>query len=108
MSLYDFRSVFMPYCLHKQPDGRYIVLNREYKPIGFFTRAHVKYEEYPIAVFLEGINSAMAAKLSPEGDTDTDDIFLYNDRCVPTDNAANMNRYLSKLKLLAKLKIKNA
>ena len=37
MPLGDFRSVFMPYCLRKQKDGRYVVLNREYKPVGFFT-----------------------------------------------------------------------
>jgi len=107
MPLSDFRSVFMPYCLRKQNDGRYVVLNREYKPVGFFTREYVKYEEHPVAVTIEGIGSATAAKLSAKGDTSTDDIFLYNDGCVPTENAENMKAYLAKLQILAKLKIKS-
>ena len=36
--------------LQKQPDGRYAVLNREYKPVGFCTRKYVTYEEYPVLV----------------------------------------------------------
>jgi hypothetical protein len=35
MSHSDFRAMFFPYCLQKQKDGRYVVLNREYKPVGF-------------------------------------------------------------------------
>ncbi|HWR76613.1 MAG TPA: hypothetical protein VN283_05310 [Thiobacillus sp.] len=106
MPLGDFRSVFMPYCLRKQEDGRYVVLNREYKPVGFFTHSHVKYDEYPVAVQLEGIGPATAAKLSWKGDDNPDEIFLYNDGCVPTHSAKNMDTYLAKLQILAKLKIK--
>lgn len=106
MSLSDFRSVFMPYCLRKQPDGRYVVLNREYKPVGFFTRDFVKYEEHPVAVHLAGIKATTAAKLSWSGDANPDEIFLYNDGCVPTDSAENMKKYLAKLQILAKLSIK--
>ena len=105
MALNDFRSVFFPYCLDKQPDGRYVVLNREYKPIGFKTREHIKYENYPIDVELKGIGSATAAKLSYKGDSNTDRIYLYNDDCVPTENAEHMKNYLERLKSLARLKI---
>lgn len=106
MPLSDFRSVFMPYCLRKQKDGRYVVLNREYKPVGFFTREFVKYEEHPVAVHLEGIGTATATKLSWEGSENADEIFLYNDGSVPTASASNMKAYLAKLQILAKLKIK--
>jgi hypothetical protein len=34
MALDDFRAVFLPYCLEKRNGGRYVVLNREYKPVG--------------------------------------------------------------------------
>ncbi|MBV5345669.1 MAG: hypothetical protein JZU63_09185 [Rhodoferax sp.] len=106
MALLDFRSVFMPYCIRKQSDGRYVVLNREYKPVGFATNAFIKYDEHPVAVDLEGITPATAAKLSWTGKNDTDEIFLYSDGCSPLTSADNMRRYLSKLEVLAGLKIK--
>lgn len=99
--LYSCRIAF-----RKQKDGRYVVLNREYKPVGFFTREFVKYEEHPVAVNLEGIGPATAANLSWSGDENPDEIFLYNDGCIPTDGTANMKKYLAKLQILAKLRIK--
>lgn len=105
MPLGDFRSVFLPYCLDKQPDGKYAVLNREYKPVGFKTREYIKYEEYPVCVELKGIGPATAAKISFKGDDNTDRIYLYNDGCVPTASAENMKAYLKRIDLLAKLKV---
>ncbi|MEZ2236966.1 hypothetical protein [Microcoleus sp.] len=105
MALNDFRAIFLPYCLDKQSDGRYVVLNRGYKPIGFKTRENIKYEDYPICVELKGIGSVTAAKLSFEGDPNTDRIYLYNDGCVPTQSAEHMKNYLERLKILAKLKV---
>ncbi len=105
MALNDFREVFLPYCLKKQSDGRYVVLNREYKPIGFKTRENIKYEEYPICVDLKGIGSATTTKLSYKGDSNTDEIYLYNNSCVPTANAEHMKNYLKRLEILAKFKV---
>ena len=105
MPLGDFRSVFFPYCLKKQEDGRYAVLNREYKPVGFFTREYITYANYPVLVKLKGLTAKKAAKLSWKGDEQTDEIFLYNDGCVPTHSKANMHAYLAKLELLAKLSV---
>ncbi|CDH43252.1 hypothetical protein [Candidatus Contendibacter odensensis] len=108
MALCDFRSVFMPYCLVKQANGKYVVLNREYKPIGFFTTEWINYEDYPIAVEIEGIGPATAKKLSVTCESDIEKIFLYNDGCVPTQSDKNMKNYLKKLEILAKLKIKSS
>lgn len=47
---------------------------------------------------------ATVAKLSWKGSRDVEAIFLYNDGCVPTVNAKNMEKYLERLNLLAKLK----
>lgn len=105
MALNNFRALFFPYCLDKQSDGRYVVLNREYKPIGFKTREHIKYEDYPVCVGLKGIGSATAAKLSYKGNSNTDRIYLYNDGCVPTESAEPMKNYLDRLEILAKLKV---
>ncbi len=101
----DFRSVFLPYCLDKQPDGRYVVLNRKYKPIGFTTKDHIKYDDYPICVKLKGIGAATAAKISFKGDSDLDRIYLYGDGCNPTTSSQYMNDYLKRLEILAKIQV---
>lgn len=105
MALGDFRAVFLPYCLQKQEDGRYAVLNREYKPVGFYTSDWVKYEEHPVLVKLKGLTKAKAVKLSDKGDADLDCIYLYNDATNPVRNKVNMRAYLTKLEMLAKLSI---
>ena len=101
----DFRAVFLPYCLDKQADGRYAVLNREYKPIGFCVTEHVIYDQHPVLAKLKGLTAKKAALLSAKGDPDLKRIYLYNDRCIPTRSKAGMEAYLSKLEILAKLKI---
>lgn len=65
----------------------------------------MRYEDYPIAVKFKGLGAATAARISHEGSTDLDAIYLYNDGCVPTDGAANLNAYLKRLAVFAKLKI---
>lgn len=104
MPLNDFRSVHLPYCLMRQDDGSYVVLNREYKPIGFKTENWVDYEKYPIAVKIKGLTARTAAKISYKGSTDLDAIYLYNDGCIPTRSAKNMREYLNRLDILAKLR----
>lgn len=107
MPLGDFRSAYLPYCLQRLKDGRYIVLNREYKPLGFITREHIEYEKYPIASNISGIGESTAAKLSWKNDPNLDRIYLYNDTCIPTESEANMKAYLEKIKILARLKLKS-
>ncbi|TAE59412.1 MAG: hypothetical protein EAZ76_05520 [Nostocales cyanobacterium] len=104
MSL-EFRAIFFPYCLQKQSDGRYVVLNRRYKPLGFNTLEHIEYEKYPICVKLKGLGSKTAAKLSWNGDSNTDIIYLYNDGCIPTNSSQDMKNYLKRLEILAKLQV---
>ena len=106
MPLGDFRSIYMPYCLKKQDDGSYAVLNREYKPVGFNTRDFIKYEDYPVTTKFKGIGVGMATKLSCDGNSDTEIIFLYDGSCTPTSTKENMNLYLKKLEILAKLSVK--
>lgn len=102
----DFRAVFLPYCIQKLDDGRFVVLNRDYKPLGFKTREHIVYEDYPICVNMPGLTSRVAEKLSWKESPETKEIFLYNDGSVPTRSAGDMNRYLDRLARLAKLKIR--
>lgn len=100
----DMRAVFMPYCLDQQPDGRYAILNREYKPVGFFTKEWINYADYPVLVELKGLGPKTIEKLSYDGKSDPDRIYLYNDGSVPTRSAENMKEYQKRLAILAKLK----
>ena len=105
MKIRDFRCVFLPYCLKKQPDGRYAVLNRQHKPLGFVTYEHVFYEAYPILFKMRGLKPSVAAKLSFDGNANVDEIFLYNDGCVPTRKKKYMLKYLERLRTLAPMKL---
>jgi hypothetical protein len=105
MPLHDCRSVHLPYCLKRLPDGRYVVLNREYKPLGFQTQEWIEYEQYPIAVTLKRFGPKTAARISWKGSPDLAWIYLYDDGCYPTASAADMQAYLKRLAILAKLEV---
>lgn len=105
MPSHEVRAVHLPYCIQRQPDGRYVILNRDYKPLGFRTQERVEYGDYPVSVKLKGLTKRLAAQLSWEGSSDLDKIHLYDDGCVPTDSAKKMQAYMQRLSILAKLKI---
>src|SRR5262245_56006127 len=106
MVLTDFRAVHLPYCLERLDDGRYVVLNREYKPLGFNTSDFIKYKNYPmIAVRFGRLTQKLAARVSIDGDSSLERIFLYDDGSNPIRSKKNMQEYLKRLELLAKLPI---
>ena len=95
----------MPYCIEPLPDGRYIVLNRNYKPIGEHS-GWVEYETHPSATTIKGLNPAAVAKIDYRGAPDADGrIYLYNDGCVPTSSAANWRAYAERLQVLSSLEL---
>lgn len=98
----DFRGVYYPYCLDRQEDGRWTVLNRHYKPVGQTSEAHAHYPDHATPL---KISKVLAKKLQYNGEPKADRIYLYNDGCVPTHSKKHMDAYLEKLRLLAKLQI---
>lgn len=100
---YEFRQVFLPYCINRLQDGRYIVLNRLYKPLGIHSRDWVVYETHPSAVKITGLTAAAAKKISFRGDDALDRIYLYNDGCKPTISKETMDAYSKRLSVLAAL-----
>lgn len=100
----ELRITHFPYCLERQPDGRHVVLNRNYKPIGFFTADWVNYADHPVAVKIKNIGPKQAAALSYEGNPSVDHIYLYNDGCIPTRSAEHMQAYLQRLAALMTMK----
>jgi hypothetical protein len=99
----ELRQTHFPYCLKLLKDGRYIVLNREYKPLGQLDREWVDYDSHPSACKLK-ITAAKARSISFEGSEALDTIYLYNDACVPTASAAHMKAYCTRLAVLMKIK----
>jgi hypothetical protein len=98
-------GVQLPYVIKRLEDGRYVVLNREYKPLGFQTTALVNYADYPIASAFKGLHAKVAAQLSHNGSEDLDEIALYDDDCIPTDSGENMVAYVRRIALLATLEL---
>lgn len=101
----DIRRVYLPYCVQLLPDGRYIVLNRLYKPIGIAVATWVDYVGHPSACTIKGLTAIRAAKMSHSNSPDLECIYLYADGCVPTDSKAKMAAYSERLAVLSALKI---
>lgn len=92
------------YCLKQMEGGRYVKLNRDYKPLGLVTQEWVRYENLPLES-LPGLTPKIATKLSARGSDDMAHICLYNDGCVPTSSDDSMRAYLARLALLAALEV---
>lgn len=111
MPLKDFRSIHLPYCIQRKPDGRYMVLNREYMPLGWRTKKGYPDEglvDSQLAVSFKGLTARVAEQLSFNGKEELETIYLYNDGCIPTESAEAMNAYMRRLAILAKLPVTNA
>ena len=64
MALFDFRAVCLPYCLKKQEDDTYLVLNREYKPLSFCTDSNeFLKQELPIYLKIKGLTPKKIEKI---------------------------------------------
>ncbi len=100
----EARTFLFPYCLDRLADGRYIALNRNYKPLGIQTGEWVKYEEHPSAMPLK-ITAKDAEKLSWSGSDALDRIYLYSDGCVPTDGKDHLAGYQKRLAVLMALQL---
>ncbi len=100
-----FREVFLPYCVQRVADGRWVVLNRYYKPLGLTTTAWVDYNDYALPL---NITAKMAQKIS---DTDLGAglprcrVWLYSDASAPNISAVNSVAYFRRLAALAKVRI---
>ena len=104
MPLGDFLSVYLPYCLKKQDDGNFLVLNRRYKPLGFNSLERFNYEDYPIASKIKGLTARSIQKLAYNGIMTEGAIYLY-DGSLKNISKALMKDYLERLEILAACKI---
>jgi hypothetical protein len=87
-------------------DKTYIILNRKYKPLGQLTDEWVNYETHPSIVKLN-ITNKIAKELSVTNDDDLECIYFFQDTPMTLSDKKELNNYLERLGILAKLKIKN-
>lgn len=79
----------LPYVVREHAPGKYLILNREYKPLGFMAAAGGHGPAY--AVYDEHVITGEPGMIG-------DDFYFYNDITVPWENSKNWKDYQKKLK----------
>lgn len=105
MREYEGRQILLPYCMDKVAEGRYILLNRRYKPLGMATDEWIEYATHPSVFAIKGLTAAKAKKLSARGEESLDRIYFYNDGCIPNASAEHWKAYSERLRLLADMTV---
>lgn len=80
------------------------MLNRYYKPLGGARDKRVDYNECSDKIYLR-LTPRGVSTLSWNGDANPDEIFFYNDGCIPFDNTAATEAYFKRLEALSNKKI---
>ena len=93
----------LPFCLHRREDGKYIALNRHYKPVGSIDASRwYDYDTWPEAYDLM-VTPEQAVAISHNGSSDTERIFFYDDGCPPWSSDANELAYSHRRSMFALL-----
>lgn len=95
------RKILLPYCIKEVRPGAYILLNRNYVPVGTQGHEWVCYETYPVLWALPGLTPALAARMSSLKRRNMQMIHFYDDGCIPTVSARFMRAYLKRMDHLA-------
>ncbi|HSI48939.1 MAG TPA: hypothetical protein VLA61_11755 [Ideonella sp.] len=94
---WEMRS-WLPYSCHEIDDGRHILVNRGYKPVGQVSKDWAKYEEFAHlhAHMANELRKCFTAPGSSDG-------YLLNDGCAPWHSRADAMAYLERLHILQNL-----
>ncbi|MDO9596713.1 MAG: hypothetical protein Q7J47_03235 [Azoarcus sp.] len=105
MQFYYGYRVFLPYCLERLSDGRYIVLNADFKPLGVPSFEDVDLETHPSAHTIN-ITPELARKLSVSGSDALDCIYLHEGKELgPPEEGERLAAYAARLAVFMRLKI---
>ena len=100
----NFLRIFLPYCIEPAGDGTFLVVNRDYKPIGILTDEWVTHEGHPARVRIKDLTPARAVQI---GLSAGPPYYLYEDSTAPDATPANWRRYENILRRLQKLVIES-
>ena len=96
----------LPMVLQRLNDGRYIALNRYYKPVGTFSRDRLDYETSTGAFrFKREITEQDASNMSFRGDTNLEAIVLYDEGSNPHTTPDNWLAYNRRLDYFMNLSV---
>ena len=95
-----------PYCIKQLGTDRYIILNRNYKPLGQTSFDYIDYRKHPSIVHMK-ITEKQAAKLSYNSTSELKCIYLFDNTDTLLKNPQAFNNYTARLKLLATMTPKN-
>ena len=97
--------VFLPYCAQRLNGDTYILVGRDYKPIGLPQDGWVKWSDHPLVYEIADLNPAAARAISWNRDANTDWIYFYNDGCAPWLGAKALAAYEERLAKFLELSI---
>lgn len=105
---YNFRWIYLPYCLQQLGPDLWVVLNRQYKPLGISKKDWVDYALHAVKMKITPATIKKVAEkvvVPKEGEfTGKQALYLYGDGSVPTRSAEHWNNYQARLKALANIK----
>lgn len=99
-----------PYCMQRTSDAaKWILLNRNYKPVGSLSKDFVDYDASPNVFALDerSVKAIAAAAVNVESDERGKPaaIFFYDDGCVPTSSPTDMRAYFVRIAPLFNAKL---
>lgn len=98
----QMRNTYLPYCIQQVEPGWFVVLNRDYKPLGYSRDEWVDYHEHMVRI--KYLTDAKVKQLSYKGSSDKSFIVLYNDGCIPTQSPEHEAAYFKRLSVFLNLK----
>lgn len=102
----SYRRIFMPYCIIRLESGKWVIVNRHYKPLGSLDqRKWYDYEEYAVHIKWDKRHRRKLADLGGTSESPEDFVALYYDATNPERSEKLMKRYAEKLEILGKLLI---
>lgn len=110
MPIGQLAHTHFPYCIQKTADGKWLVLNRSYKPLGVVSKDWVDYDSHPDRVPLDHRSVAALTRIAvyemddEEGNPVT--IFFYKDGQRIADTDEGWSTYAAVLQVLGQAKVK--
>src|SRR5689334_7028475 len=106
MQRLDPLRVFLPYCAHRVGPNTYVLLGRDYKPVGCITEGWSHYEEHPITYEIEGLTPEFAADVSCSGSVDVERIYFFRDGREPWRGKRELKAYQKRLARFVELLVR--